>query len=449
MSDTHTYGRRIAIPDGDVLIHAGDLTFHGDEAEISEALAWLASLPHRHKVFVAGNHGWFFDPNMPSSFRGRRLERHRSVEALLADFPTLTYLQDSAVTIAGFNVWGSPWQPNFYDWAFNFPHGDYGVAAARHTWAAIPDDTHVLITHGPPLGILDTVYSQTGDTRAGDRELRDRVCALRELRLHVFGHLHESYGRFEEAAANDRPMRTFVNAAVNTRQYERADRRRPLDEWSASATASECAPRSCAREAPLGTPRERRRSRSARSRRPAVARWIRTRGTYRSSDSCRRHSHGATIPLPCRTKRRFLSIALKRSRMAFAAAEALPIDRGADRIDHRAARSCATPSRSKRSPRLGCGRRRTSRGSPPCMLRYRRIRRRARARRRMCVSHADRTAARMSQFPRPNELDVVRRDATIAARHGADVRASFARLEARFPMPARRAWRADFGTLQS
>jgi calcineurin-like phosphoesterase family protein len=216
VSDTHTCGRRIAVPDGDILLHAGDLTLRGTECEIRSELDWLASLPHKHKVFIAGNHDWYFDPNKPYQFRGWLLASGTPVKDLLAEYPTLTYLQDSSVVVEGFTIYGSPWQPYYYGWAFNYPQNvpDF----AETIWSKIPLDTEILLTHGPPHGILDSTYP--GDTRAGCPELLKREIQLPNLKLHVFGHLHESYGREDvKDKANPSKILTFVNAAINTREY--------------------------------------------------------------------------------------------------------------------------------------------------------------------------------------------------------------------------------------
>lgn len=213
VSDTHTYGKRVLVPDGDVLLHAGDHTFKGTETEVYTALAWLESLPHKHKLFIAGNHDWFFDINRPTSFRGWNLTTNMAISEMLDCFPGITYLQDSGVEIDGLKFWGSPWQPAFYDWAFNL----YGEPAAEKVWSQIPDDTNVLITHGPPHGILDRTLP--GDQRAGCPVLARHLSRLSALRLHVFGHLHESYGR-AEFQAEDGAKLTFVNASINTREYD-------------------------------------------------------------------------------------------------------------------------------------------------------------------------------------------------------------------------------------
>ncbi|TAM87114.1 metallophosphoesterase, partial [bacterium] len=115
VSDTHQYHSRLNIPDGDVLIHAGDLTMKGDYAAVRGVDAWLANLPHRHKIVIAGNHDFAFEGN-------------RYAAKML---PHATYLEDSGVEIDGLLFWGSPWQPWFYDWAFNLQRG----AEIAEKWA--------------------------------------------------------------------------------------------------------------------------------------------------------------------------------------------------------------------------------------------------------------------------------------------------------------------------
>lgn len=142
VSDTHEQHAGVVVPDGDVFIHAGDFTYNGDLKAIAAFGGWLAALPHRHKLVIAGNHDFAFE-HVPAPAR----------KALGSDKNGVRYLQDSGVTIDGVSFWGSPWQPWFMDWAFNLPRGPK-IAAE---WAKIPEQTDVLITHGPPMGILDYV----------------------------------------------------------------------------------------------------------------------------------------------------------------------------------------------------------------------------------------------------------------------------------------------------
>lgn len=187
VSDTHGRHDRLAVPDGDVLVHAGDLTLHGSLDDVTRFDDWLSSLPHRHKVVVCGNHDWCFQ-RTPAEAR-RRLRN-------------AIYLEDEAAVVEGLRFYGSPWQPWFLDWAFNLPRGP--ELAAK--WALIPGDTDVLITHGPPAGVLD--LTKRGD-RVGCADLLNRVHEVRP-KLHVFGHIHEAAG-VERVGAT-----LFVNASAYT-----------------------------------------------------------------------------------------------------------------------------------------------------------------------------------------------------------------------------------------
>ena len=186
LADSHGFHSGLRVPDGDILVHAGDLTGRGTLRELEEANRWLASLPHPFKIAIAGNHDFCFQDEPD--------EARRTLTAAL-------YLQDDAVQVDGIRFWGSPWQPWFYDWAFNLKRGP----ALAQKWALIPDGVDVLVTHGPPAGILD----RTGDGReVGCEDLLRRVEVVRP-RLHVFGHIHEGRG------ALWRDGTLFVNASVS------------------------------------------------------------------------------------------------------------------------------------------------------------------------------------------------------------------------------------------
>ncbi len=185
LADTHSYHAALTVPDGDVLVHAGDMTRLGTFDELEAVGAFLAAQPHRHKLVVAGNHDWGL-ARTPAQAR-----------ALLG---AVTYLFDSGVTIEGLRVWGSPWQPTFFDWAFNLPRG----RALAERWALIPEATDILITHGPPRGFGDRCAD-------GRREGCDDLLArIREVRpgLHLFGHIHEDRGHWQDGPT------LIVNATV-------------------------------------------------------------------------------------------------------------------------------------------------------------------------------------------------------------------------------------------
>ena len=184
LSDTHNRCEGMEVPDGDLLLHAGDLTGRGTLPEIERANAWLASLPHPRKVVVAGNHDFAFE-RAPAEARAR--------------LDAATYLEDGETEVGGLRIWGSPWQPRFRDWAFNLPRGP----ALAAVWARIPEGIDVLLVHGPPAGVLDRTASGAA---VGCRELRAAVERVRP-RLCVFGHIHEGYGTLRADGT------LFVNAS--------------------------------------------------------------------------------------------------------------------------------------------------------------------------------------------------------------------------------------------
>lgn len=194
ISDTHGLHRGLTIPDGDVVVHCGDATNIGEEREVRAFLGWFSRLPHKRKLFIAGNHDWLFEKEI-----GRAL-------SLIP--PGVEYLQDSGVVIDGVRFWGSPWQPEFCGWAFNLPRGD----ALANKWATIPDDTDVLITHGPPQGIGDTI--RPGGLSLGCAQLAARLQQLPRLQVHAYGHIHGGYGAHERGAVR------FLNASVCNEAYE-------------------------------------------------------------------------------------------------------------------------------------------------------------------------------------------------------------------------------------
>jgi predicted phosphodiesterase len=189
VSDTHGF-HDFPVPPGDVLVHAGDGCNYGT---LEEARAWanfLRRQPHRHKIVIAGNHDRCFEDDFEHA------------KPLLEDFD---FLHDSGCERLGVHFWGSPWQPWFFNWAFNLPRGP--ELAAK--WALIPDTTDVLVTHGPPHGVLDRNFD---GTPVGCEDLRDAMKRVRP-RVHVFGHIHEGYGtaRIGETL--------FVNASICTLAY--------------------------------------------------------------------------------------------------------------------------------------------------------------------------------------------------------------------------------------
>ncbi len=174
MADTHGFHADLTVPEGDLLVHAGDLTNLGKLPQLAAVADWLRAQPHRHKVVIAGNHDF-------------ALQR-RPAEAR-ALFHGLTYLEDQEVRLEGVRIWGSPWQPWFHDWAFNLRRGP--DLAAK--WALIPEGVDLLVTHGPPAGYGDRC--DDGE-RVGCADLT-RELARAKPRFHLFGHIHEDPGAWD------------------------------------------------------------------------------------------------------------------------------------------------------------------------------------------------------------------------------------------------------------
>lgn len=176
------------LPGGPILVHAGDVSGRGTAGEIRDFLDWFSKLPYMHKILIAGNHDFLFE-TMPET-----------AAEILAEYPGITYLNDSGATIEGIKFWGSPITPYFHNWAFNRFANEIG----EH-WALIPEGTDVLITHGPPHGILDETARE--GLHVGCPSLLEKVKEIKP-KIHVFGHIHEARGIHEEDGT------TFVNAAA-------------------------------------------------------------------------------------------------------------------------------------------------------------------------------------------------------------------------------------------
>lgn len=207
ISDTHEKQAQVNLPEGDVLVHTGDLTNQGSIPALTKVAAWFKKQDFKHKVMICGNHDFGFQN-----------ANHDAAVKLFTD-AGVTYLQDSETIIEGIKFYGAPWQPWFMDWAFNLPRG----AKIAEKWAKIPDDTNVLMTHGPPHGILDlvedTISNRGRDLHQGCEELTKRLMDLTQLKAHVFGHLHLSGGMTQMIAGV-----TFANAAICTERYQASNK---------------------------------------------------------------------------------------------------------------------------------------------------------------------------------------------------------------------------------
>ena len=195
LSDTHRNHNDVEVPDGDMLIFAGD----GDwrtTATLMPFLDWFADQPHPYKVMIAGNHDFAMQDAKPAK------KAIYINECLTRE---ICYLENDGAEIAGYNVWGSPISPTFFDWAFMAHRGD----DIQKYWDEIDEDVDILITHGPPMYTLD--MTSRGEA-CGCYDLAKAVDRVNPL-LHVFGHIHNQQGIVEKDGT------IFVNASVLNDYY--------------------------------------------------------------------------------------------------------------------------------------------------------------------------------------------------------------------------------------
>ncbi len=194
ISDTHNYHSKITIPKCDILIHAGDSTGRGSISEVSSFLFWFSQQPAKHKVMISGNHDWLFETDQ------------NLAKSMVAQYHNMSLLENSLIEIMGLKIYGSPVTPRFFDWAFN---ADDEVL--YDTWSKIPEDIDLLVTHGPPYGVLD--ITAEGDA-VGCKILANEVMYRVKPKYHIFGHIHEGYGQQKIEGV------TYVNASSCNRRYQ-------------------------------------------------------------------------------------------------------------------------------------------------------------------------------------------------------------------------------------
>lgn len=190
ISDTHNKHQHIPIPNGDILIHAGDITEGGTKREVIDFLKWFSRKPHEHKIFIAGNHDFYFEKF-----------NEKEIQKIIPK--NIHYLKESGITINGIKFWGSPVTPGEGTWAFN------QIQEIGEHWEKIPADTQVLISHTPPYKIKDVLNN---GQHIGCTSL-SKVIEKRKIELHIFGHVHDSYG------ITTLGRTTFINASCLDNRY--------------------------------------------------------------------------------------------------------------------------------------------------------------------------------------------------------------------------------------
>jgi predicted phosphodiesterase len=215
ISDTHNRLKQMTVPEGDIIIHSGDATMGGKLDEVAHFAKVYGELPHKHKILIAGNHDWMAEKD---SNMWRILMKERGI----------TYLQDAGCTIDGkggqlmpgngiapalghLAIWGSPWQPWFYDWAFNLKRGP----EIKAKWDRIPAGVDILVTHGPSYGKLDMTLPYGGSLgdHVGCKDLAEAIARVKP-KVHAFGHIHCGYGLVQEDGV------TYVNASSCDEHYD-------------------------------------------------------------------------------------------------------------------------------------------------------------------------------------------------------------------------------------
>lgn len=197
ISDLH--GFQPKLEGGDLLIIAGDLSARNLSDEYFLFEDWLEKLDYKKIILVAGNHDGFLVKNGPHLFA-------------MAD-----YLCDSGIEFEGLKIWGSPWTPTFMNWHFMKDRG----AQIKEKWDLIPLDTDILITHGPPYGILDAcerLEYPNEKEHVGCEDLKRTIERIKP-KLHVFGHIHEGYGIYKSDNEKYEPT-IFVNASIMNERYK-------------------------------------------------------------------------------------------------------------------------------------------------------------------------------------------------------------------------------------
>jgi predicted phosphodiesterase len=208
ISDTHGKHDLIkTMPPADILIHAGDYSSTGTMGDIKSFVDWFDSQEYADKIFISGNHETSIDTDYyvargamrfhSKFFRDNNIDPltySQHCRNLLFSGSSSTYLENSSTVIGGeddetsVSIYGSPYSPEFCDWAFNLSYGE----ESYNMWHRIPINTDVLITHGPPLGYGDQCVN---GLKSGCRELLNNIQSREDPpRVHIFGHIHEDYG---------------------------------------------------------------------------------------------------------------------------------------------------------------------------------------------------------------------------------------------------------------
>ncbi len=213
VSDLH--GHYPKLEGGDLLIVAGDLTSGDTPQQNLEFFDWLYQQNYKGIIFIAGNHDRIIE-------KDRYLFRKSNpdlIQELIGDSNVkVQYLCDSGTEFEGIKIWGSPWTKTFP--GMNPKCKAFTCDTEQELiqkFNLIPEDTDILITHSPPYRVLDRVK---GRGSVGSTALYNWIRYVGRPRLHVFGHIHEAYGKAEVFPTYKDKMMISVNASHVNEGYE-------------------------------------------------------------------------------------------------------------------------------------------------------------------------------------------------------------------------------------
>ncbi len=208
ISDTHNRHKRVAVPECDILICSGDISGMGNKGEVEDFFKWFSrQYQASYRVLVAGNHDLSFDGmKFPTKYKPDWLQE------LIYDYELPDnnfYLENEMKEVMGVKIWGSPYSSWFHGdrWAFNVHRG----ADSHALYSTIPLGVDIVVTHGPPFGKNDWCNDISGPV--GCEDLRKHINRTKPL-LHLFGHIHESYGFSMDIDTY------YFNGAICNLQYE-------------------------------------------------------------------------------------------------------------------------------------------------------------------------------------------------------------------------------------
>jgi Icc-related predicted phosphoesterase len=212
ISDVHCKQNKVTVPECDILISCGDYSFKGEKHVVKDYHKWLNKQQAKHIVSINGNHELWVEQDF-----------YAAKAIAVEQCPRVHFIQGELVEIEGLKIYGDAHTPYFFNWAWNAARDP---VEASHTfkplikdiWDKIPNETQILVTHGPPMGILDTVIEQhTGRyIHVGCKDLLNKVDTLPNLKVHGFGHLHLSGGKLYQRDDG----KIFINAAICDDSYK-------------------------------------------------------------------------------------------------------------------------------------------------------------------------------------------------------------------------------------